>query len=175
MTEDNLINIDAHTSTENSEFHMTRCTRSRCVTCSSRLCLDNFVTNHVTGEVFYIDFNGSCDTTNCIYVIKCEHPDCQYQYTGHTINKISSRVSQHKSTIVRGGGCKVLREHFTSIHSLDNLKIMPIALLPIEASTLKSRESIEDDWMLKLNTVFPYGLNLRVKKVGIMDASIDII
>ena len=132
--------------------------------------MDNFFTNHVTLENFPLTFNGSCNTKNCVYVIKCTHAGCNYQYVGHTINTIKARVSQHKSTIIKGGGCRVLREHFTEVHSTDNLSIMPIALLP-DNTSLKEREDIEDTWMLKLNTLYPYGLNLRAKKVGVMDSS----
>ena len=47
---------------------------------------------------------------------------------------------------------------------------MPIAIFP-DNINLKEREDIEEGWMLKLNTLFPYGLNLRVKKVGVLDSS----
>ena len=72
-----------------------------------------------------------------------------YQYVGHTINTIKARVSQHKSTITRGGGCRVFREHFTEVHSPENISIMPVHLLPAITS-LKEREDIEETWMLKL-------------------------
>ena len=151
-------------------FGMTRCTRRQCVTCMSRLCMDNFVENKVTLQQFPISFNGTCRTSNCIYVIKCTHPNCNYQYVGHTINPINIRISHHICSILKGNGCRVLREHFTEAHSIDCMVIMPIALFP-PAFSIKQRENIEEDWILKLNTVFPYGLNLRVKKAKVMDAS----
>ena len=164
-------NSSAYTSaTDNADFNMVHCDKNYCIACSSRICMDNFVINHVTSEKFPLTFNGSCNTKNCVYVIKCTHADCNYQYVGHTINTIKARVSQHKSTIIKGGGCRVLREHFTEVHSTDYLFIIPIALLP-DNTSLKEREDIEDTWMLKLNTLFPYGLNLRAKKVGVMDSS----
>ena len=152
-----------------------KCRRNRCVTCLNRLCMNNFVDNHVTKERFDILSNGSCDTKNCIYVIKCRHPGCQYQYVGHTVNTISQRMSSHRSSIVKGAGCKVLKDHFTRVHSVKDMCIMPIAPLPEKKTTLKEREELEDSWMLKLNTVFPYGLNVRVKKVGILDATTDVL
>ena len=123
--------------TDNADFNMVHCDKNSCMACSSRICMDNFVINHVTSEKFPLTFNGSCNTKNCVYVIKCTHADCNYQYVGHTINTIKARISQHKSTIIRGGGCRVLREHFTEVHSTNNLSIMPIALLP-ENSSLKA-------------------------------------
>ena len=159
---------------EEESYCIKKCKRNCCVTCLNRLCLDNFVDNHVTKERFDILLNGSCDSKNCIYVIKCRHPGCKYQYVGHTVNTVSSRMSSHRSSIVNGRGCKVLKEHFTRLHSVKDMHIMPITPLP-EKITLKEREKLEDTWMLKLNTVFPYGLNVRVKKAGILDATVDIL
>ena len=85
-------------------FGMTRCTRRQCVTCMSRLCMDNFVENKVTLQQFPISFNGTCRTSNCIYVIKCTHPNCNYQYVGHTINPINIRISHHICSILKGRG-----------------------------------------------------------------------
>ena len=172
-TVNGAINLDR--TDESITYKMENCDRVRCITCKAGiLCMDNSVTNRITGDIFPLTFTGSCLTKNCVYVIKCKHSGCQFQYIGHTINHIASRVSQHKSSILRGGGCKVLRDHFTLIHDLGDISIMPIHLLP-EDITLKDRESIEDSWILKVNTVFPYGLNVRVKKVGIMDSEIDVI
>ena len=102
------------------------------------------------------------------------HPGCQYQYIDHTINTVTKRMSTHRSSILRSAGCKVLKDHFTDLHSVGDMKIMPIAPLP-DNINLKQREELEDEWMLKLNTVFPYGLNVRVKKVGVLDATVDVL
>ena len=149
------------------------CIRKKCVTCSSRLCYDNFVTNHITGEQFDIKIGGSCDTKNCIYVIKCKRDNCQYQYIGHTINPIRSRIGQHKSSIKLGGGSKLLKDHFTQVHTTEDMMIMPIDSLP-ENIKLKEREEIEESWMLKVNTLFPYGLNVRCKKAKIDDSEVTV-
>ena len=116
-------------------FSITSCNRKSCVTCTSRLCYDKYYTNYTTKTDYFISFNGSCQTKNCVYIIKCKREGCKYQYVGHTINSISSRISQHKSTIKRGGGCKILRDHFTKVHDISDMSIMPIKLLP-ENSTL---------------------------------------
>ena len=154
-------------------FRISKCERVTCITCSNRLCYDNFITNFVTGELFPLEINGSCRTSRCVYVLKCKQVGCNYQYIGHTINPCSSRVSQHKSSIIKGGGCRVLREHFTKVHSPEDISIMPIELFP-DGIDKKEMENIEESWMIKMNTIFPYGLNLRVKKSSIMDASVTV-
>ena len=98
--------------TDSEENGIHACTRKRCVTCSSRLCFDGFVNNHVTGQQFDLSIKGSCDSKNCIYIVKCKQDGCQHQYIGHTVNHISSRIGQHKSSIKLGGGSKMLKEHY---------------------------------------------------------------
>ena len=116
--------LEDDTTDSTCSFNMSICDRRSCVTCSSRLCMNNFFFNHVTGQKFDLSFNGTCTTRNCVYLIKCIHPNCNYQYVGHTINTLSSRISQHKSTIKRDGGCRILREHFTLIHNTADMRII---------------------------------------------------
>lgn len=165
--------IDNQTVVDLCSYGIKRCDRVTCITCSNRLCLEDHFINYVTGERFNITLEGSCRTRNCIYIIKCKHVGCQMQYVGHTVNQIYQRISQHKSSIIRGAGCKILREHFTNIHTIADMCIMPIEYLP-ENITLKEREELEDSWTLKCNTLFPYGLNARCKKIGIMDSELEV-
>ena len=152
-------------------YGIKKCDKKKCVTCSSRLCYDDNVINHVTGEIFDLQIKGSCESKNCIYVIKCRKENCNYQYVGHTINQVGSRIGQHKSSIKLGGGSKMLRDHFTLVHSTEDMEIMPIEYLP-ENIKLKEREELEETWMLKLNTLFPYGLNVRCKKAKVDDSEL---
>ena len=130
----------------------------------------------MTGDTFHLpdNFKGTCTTKNCIYIIKCKQPICQYQYIGHTVNMICARISAHKSSIVSGKGCKLLRKHFTEIHNTSDMSIMPIYMLS-DNLTLKQREEIEDGYILKCNTLFPYGLNARCKKAKVLDSEVDVL
>ena len=74
---------------DDSNYSMYRCDRNSCMSCSSRICMDNYVKNHVTKESFSLTFNGSCDTKNCVYVIKCTHIGCNYQCVGHNIKALT--------------------------------------------------------------------------------------
>ena len=51
---------------------------------------------------------------------------------------------------------------------------MPIIEYLPENIKLKEREEIEESWMLKLNTLFPYGLNVRCKKAKIDDSDVTV-
>lgn len=91
------------------------------------------------------------------------------QYVGQTICTIAKRMSSHKSSIRKSTGCKVLSEHFSQVHSIEDMSITPIELLD-KSLSLKDREEIEEGWMRRLNTIYPYGLNVRAKTCNIMDA-----
>jgi hypothetical protein len=65
----------------------------------------------------------------------------------------------------------MLHDHFTPVHSTEDMEIMPIEYLP-ENIKLKEREELEESWMLKLNTLFPYGLNVRCKKAKVDDSEL---
>ena len=78
-------------------------------------------------------------------------------------------MSSHKSHIRNDTGCKVLSAHFSQIHSLEDMSVTPIEILDKKLS-LKEREEREEAWMKKLNTIYPYGLNVRAKTCGIMDS-----
>ena len=51
--------------------------------------------------------------------------------------------------------------------------ITPIELLDKNLN-LKEREAIEEGWMKRLNTLYPYGLNVRAKTCDVMDAVIAV-
>ena len=95
------------------------------------------------------------------------------QYVGQTTTTVAKRISSHKSHIRHDTGCKILSAHFTEVHSIEDMSITPIQLLDKNLN-LKERESIEEEWMKKLNTLYPYGLNVRAKTCDIMDAVIAV-
>ena len=111
----------------------------------------------------------NCKTTHIVYVIRCRHPNCEMQYVGQTTSSVAKRMSSHKSHIRAGTGCKVLSDHFTQVHQLSDMTITPIERLD-NTLDLKGREAIEESWMKKLNTLYPYGLNVRAKTCQVMDA-----
>ena len=75
----------------------------------------------------------------------------------------------NKSHFRAGAGCKILFDHFINVHSISDMSITPIEVLK-SSLDLKGREETEELWMRKLNTIYPYGLNVRAKTCGIMDA-----
>ena len=167
MSDDQDVDVNADPELENP---IRNCTSTRCVTCiAGILNLDPEFCSKLTGESFRVSDSMDCKTSHCVYLICCKHPGCEMQYVGQTICTVAKRMSSHKSSIRTSKGCKILSEHFTQVHSLEDMSITLIELLD-QSLNLKEREIIEEGWMKRLNTLYPYGLNVRAKTCGVMDA-----
>ena len=106
----------------------------------------------------------TCSTCNTIYLLTCQ--SCFLQYVGQTIVSISKRTSEHKSdfkvknTIIaqhfRSGPCKGAKFSMQVIEKWDGNGREPGGkMCEIE----QSKRIKETEWMLKLRTIYPYGLN----------------
>ena len=115
----------------------------------------------------------SCNSTNLVYLITCQK--CKLQYTGETAQLLRERIRHHVSCFnhpEKDNTCRILSEHFgmglcknatftvNIIHKLsgngrnDNGTLDP--------AITHVRRKIETELMLKLRTVYPFGLNGRV-------------
>ena len=109
-----------------------------------------------------------CSTKNIIYLISCKK--CGVQYIGKTSQTLRSHFNNHRARLKQM--CDIfLYNHFNSdYHSIDDVTILPIEEVTIEpedqmslADKLSSREEF---WYRELCSVYPYGLNDNVYKVG---------
>ena len=122
-----------------------------------------FIYSNTTKRKFKCLYNGCCQSRNLIYCITCLH--CGSQYVGQTKTTLMTRINNHKSTI-RTGKDVPLANHMKShddivdpkirIHVLQFIKHEPDS---IEAK--ESRDQAERDWMARLNSLVPNGMNLQ--------------
>ena len=162
--------VDADDPTNEIPISVRNCSSTRCVTCHAGIlnCDPDF-SSKLTGQSFRVTDEVDCKTSFCVYLIRCRKPGCEMQYVGQTICTIAKRMSAHKSSMRSSTGCKILTEHFTQVHSIEDMTVTPIEKLDTSLN-LKEREAIEEGWMKRLNTIYPYGLNVRAKTCGVMDA-----
>ena len=120
----------------------------------------------------------SCSSTNLIYLLTCDN--CRLQYVGETVEKLSHRFSGHRVGILnpsKYGCCKYLSQHFNSgpcngstykvqiLEKLDGNGRTKINGRDVADKTVTNliRKNKETQWVLiKLRTVYPYGLNDRM-------------
>lgn len=115
------------------------------------------VRNCKNGKVFQIQQSFSTGTKNCIYLIYCFK--CGAKYVGETGNSLSTRMVQHRYNIrhKKETGTLLIR-HFLS-HGMDSMRVA--GLQYNELWTDKDRKRAERQWIYRLDTREPWGLNLK--------------
>lgn len=103
---------------------------------------------------------GNCDTRNAVYLLSCKV--CENSvYVGETERALNQRVKGHLWDI-RGYKEKPVAMHFNQIKDkLDDLQVQVIE--DVKDKSLYYRKIREEFWMNKLNTVTPFGLNVKYK------------
>ena len=114
---------------------------------------------------------------NIVYVLTCTV--CQVQYVGETSQPLSARMNQHKKGI-RQGETEEYR-HFridqrhrdTGINDLFRIQIAEkvFDVDDVNQDSMKIRRlEREYAWICRLQSIFPFGLNSKVKEVGIVNS-----
>ena len=161
------------------------CSKS-CSTCASLTQATTF-TSSVNGTSFdgiYEFEEGeeeslSCRTANCIYLLQCN--TCSSQYIGETCQELKNRISCHRGATKNSGdgGNFRMRQHYAcsggycnsfSISIIQKLKgngrtniLKPNSkLFEIDIAITKIRKDLEDLWIRKMYSQFPYGCNDRI-------------
>ena len=114
-----------------------------------------------------------CNTSNLIYLITCRK--CSLQYVGETCQKLRERFNHHRSCIAhpdKDHNCRILSEHISKGACQGaSYTVKVIEVLEgdgkdmygkIDPKFTVIRRKKETEWMLKLRTVYPYGLNDRI-------------
>ena len=162
-----------------------KCSRRSCLTCTNLIKHTNF-TSSVNGSVFNCCYNFdqheknviSCTSVNLVYLLICD--GCGTQYVGETVQELRDRTSQHRATTRPGkSGNFRLRQHFSESNGrCTSFKIQVIQKLPgdgrtaeqrpnshlfeIDEAVTARRKAIEDNWIRRVATQYPYGLNDRI-------------
>ena len=148
-----------------------------CKLCHHLSTKDHFVstsTHRVYESVIPPDIHClNCNSSNVIYLITCRK--CRLQYVGETAQKLRERRNHHDSCFKhpeKDNNCRILSDHFSkglcknatySVHIIEKLRGSGRDEDgEVDPAITTIRRKKETEWMLKLRTVFPYGLNDRV-------------
>ena len=160
--------VDDHTHTNKVSCAVRVCCSKRCKTCTyvSQGSTFKSTVTHKNYSVVSPNISMTCDTENLITCRKCG-----IQYVGETGQKLRSRVNNHRNRL-RQLSNLYLYQHFNSDgHSEEDISIMPIEEVTCTSgstgvSLSAKRLEREGYWYRELCTVYPYGLNDNVRKVG---------
>jgi len=152
-----------------THFDISPCRTKNCKTCKLLICDPNFTSNLTAKEYHTRSHqNVSCQTANVIYGLECSL--CGLIYVGQTGQKLSKRISNHRSNINRHVRTPVY-EHFNNHnHSIVCMKVRIIEKIYHYTNSSKLSRKYREDrelfWIKELGTTLPYGCNDNIKGVG---------
>ena len=113
--------------------------------------------------------NVTCNSSNLIYCIECKH--CSKQYVGQTKRKIKDRLREHIYHIKKNSATSDIPHHFN--HGLhcgeEDVKVYIVDFIydhPKSKRALSLRTTIEFNWIHRLKSVSPMGLNTLDNRYG---------
>lgn len=169
---------DINNTTKNTKNTICKCNNKMgCLLCD-KIATTNIYRSSSTNRVYEALFPNDvikvdCDTVNCIYMITCSKSNLQY--VGETAQSLKRRFAKHREGLKhpeRDNTCRILSQHFNS--PLCKNASYTINILEklsgdgrnekgiLDSNITKMRRQKETNDMLKLRTVYPYGLNDRI-------------
>ena len=131
-------------------------------TFQSTLTLENFsLPSHKYG------IENACTTKNVVYLITRDC--CHFQYVGMTTNSLRTRFNNHRSAIKNSKHNTVLYHHFLNPgHRVHHAKVQIIYHYQKDDDDAKDvLLTVEEFYMRKLGTLFPFGLNDNITSMNI--------
>ena len=162
-----------------------KCNVKRC-SCCRQINLNSNIKSTTNGRIFNAVLHNNVDwkTKDVIYVITWNEPKCCMQYVGQTSRPLKTRFREHKynSNNKKSKVKTYLYSHFRRTgHNFQNANIQIVENISFDAKTNnsnknKTRYTAELQWIKRLQTPFPLGLNDNVYQVGNIskDTGIDI-
>lgn len=109
------------------------------------------------GTAFKVPLDTSCSTQKVIYLIECTRCTQKNMYVGQTRRALRQRASGHRAAWMTDKNMPLYRHLHKPGHSFDDLRITIIDR--VEDPDQLEKKEIE--WMIKLDTVLPKGLNSK--------------
>ncbi len=149
-----------------ASYSISFCKDSRCFTCKTFMLEKTIVSNVTHRKYEVINHTGenlNCHSQNIVYLCTCLC--CGIQYVGETAIPFHKRVNIHRTGKT---GCEHQIRHCKEACNGYHFKYHILEKLPgngylpsgeLDPEMRKLRKSKEDEWMKKLRTIYPYGLN----------------
>ena len=105
---------------------------------------------------------------NVIYAAECTR--CPSLYVGQTKQQLFARFTGHRSDIaLRPQRCELPQHFHESQNGCDFDRDLQIHILQKNLTGSRvAREAVEDQWIMKLGTLSPSGLNAKLSEYGIL-------
>ena len=152
-----------------------KCKRDNCKYCSLFNRVEQ-VQSHTTGRKYTCRQKVDCESNNLVYLLSCTI--CGMQYVGETLRPFRDRCREHFRDIeyslnpskappswLKNEGTPVGMHWSKPGHSQTNMKINVLSLIgkdPKESSTTLYRKHVECQWIHKLRSMAPFGVNVHI-------------
>ena len=138
------------------------CDNKNCRYCP-RINTGGKITSPSTKRTYSAKINISCQSSNLVYCMSCKK--CGIQYVGQTKRRLMDRFQDHFHKISRNTPGSDIGAHFNSANhrGLEDVEIFVVDFIhcnPESESARKLRHMIEKNWIFRLRTQIPDGLNL---------------
>lgn len=170
----------ANNKTDNQIFRLKRVCSGLCQICPMLDVESSIIVSSINKKKYPILTNQdiSCKSKNLIYVLTCRV--CSVQYVGETEQALSARMNGHKTGIRQGMTEEYLHFRCDDAHNRvplnDRFKIQVAEKIFAEDIDIHDRDyrtkmkhrraERELAWTCRLQTIFPLGLNTKIKGVG---------
>ena len=147
-------------------YSVSYCKDKRCLTCKT-LNLSKIITSNTTHRNYeainHTGENLNCHSQNIIYLCTCL--SCNVQHVGETALPFHKRCNGHRTA---KQGCKHIIRHCKEACNGYHFKYQILEKLPgngynasgeLDPEMTKLRKAREDEWVKRLRTLYPYGLN----------------
>jgi hypothetical protein len=149
--------------TKDKQGPLNPCDRKNCRYCP-KLNVTGKIKSSYTGREYIAKHNVTCKSNNLIYCITCKK--CDIQYVGQTKRRLMDRFQGHFGCVQRNDQKSDIAKHYNSsghtgtddmiIHILDFINLHPES-----KSGANIRDQIEFNWIHRLHTPQPMGLNIK--------------
>ena len=140
------------------------CFENNCLVCSY-INHAGSIESATNGEIFTSLSNACCKIRNLVYVIDCGY--CRMQYVGQTQRTLRQRIFEHINDVSHGRQTS-LAEHINGHGAWDapNITVYVVDIIHQLPENnyylaLVLRRMKENEWISKLGTTWPNGLNIR--------------
>ena len=135
-----------------------KCQSKKCKTCPAVI-----VDEHVAKLNFKIPI---CKTTGVIYMLNCGY--CNIKYIGQSSTPLNLRINNHRSMCNKA---KYSNNDIQNKYEFEHFKLHPfnrvkISILDV-AEDSNHRLELENLYIIKFKTAYPYGLNDRVNNISV--------
>lgn len=165
---DNLIPSSSRVKNNIINSKLVKCKRDRCITCKHIDESSTFAScSHGTNYVRDTNIEYCCADKNVVYLLSCKQ--CGFHYVGETTQQLKKRFLQHKGDVRNNKKATYLVKHFSQNgHTVEDMRINVLEhAKESKKEAIKAElRQLERNWILALNTAFPFGMNNNIKELG---------